>query len=119
MNNDLLLLILKHTDTLIERTKTKPQQKLEFKMDKQMQTFSINPPINLSEDGKWLLAMILFEATNSVFNITDENNSSSISTPGYWNSESAQKTIDEINKLLELRSQNDSNYYVEQVRKKD
>ena len=59
MNNELLLLIKKHTDTLIEQTKTKPQETVEFKMNKQMQTFSFNPPINLVEEGKWLLAGVL------------------------------------------------------------
>ena len=57
MNNQLLLLIKKRTDTLIEQTKTKPQETLEFKINKQMQTFSFNPPINLLEDGKWLLGV--------------------------------------------------------------
>ena len=61
MNNELLLLIKKHTDTLIEQTKTKPQETLEFKMSKQMQTFSFNPPINLVEEGKWLIAVSSLE----------------------------------------------------------
>ena len=104
MNNELLLLIKKHTDTLIEQTRTKPQVTLEFKMDKQMQTFSFNPPINLVEEDKWLLAVSSFECTNSVFNITDENNSFSITIPGHYQNESAQKSIDELNKLLELTS---------------
>ena len=39
MNIELLPLIEKHTDTLIEQTKTKPQETLEFEMKKQMQTF--------------------------------------------------------------------------------
>ena len=39
MNKDLLLLIKKHTHTLVEQTKTKPHETLEFKMIKQMQTF--------------------------------------------------------------------------------
>ena len=39
MNNELLILIIKHTDTLIEEIRTKPQETLEFKMNKQMQTF--------------------------------------------------------------------------------
>ena len=43
MNNELLLLIKKHTNTLIEQTKMKPQETLEFKLNKQMQTFSFNP----------------------------------------------------------------------------
>ena len=118
MNNELLLFIKKHTDTLIEQTKRQPQDTLEFKMDKQKQTFSFNPPINLLEEGKWLLAVSLFECTNSVFNITNENNSFSIIIPGHYETESAQKTIDELNNLLELRSQNGIELHVEQVRKK-
>ena len=104
MNNELLLLIKKHTDTLIEQTKTKPQETLEFKMNKQMQSFSFNPPINLVEEGKWLMAVSLFDCTNSVYNRTNENNSFSIITPGHYQTESAEKTIDELNKLLELKS---------------
>ena len=71
MNNEFLLFIKEHTDTLIEQTKTHPQESLEFKMNKQMQTFSFNPPINLVEEGKWLLGVTSFEFTNSVFIITD------------------------------------------------
>ena len=104
MNIELLLLIKKHTDTVIEQTKTKPQETVEFKMNKQMQRFAFNPPINLIEEGKWLLAVTSFECTNSVFNITEENNSFSIIIPGHYQNKSAQKTIDELNKLLELTS---------------
>ena len=115
MNNELLLLIKKHTDTLIEQTKTKPQETLEFKMNKQMQTFSFNPPINLVEEGKWLLGVSSFECTNSVFNITDENNSFSIIIPGHYQNESDEKTIDDLNRLLELKS---LELHVEEVRKR-
>ena len=118
MNNELLLLIKKHTDTLIEQKRTKSQVTLEFKMNKQMQTFSFNPPINLVEEGKWLIAVSSFECTNSVFNITNENNSFSIIIPGHYQTESAEKTINELNKLLELRSENDIELHTEQVRKK-
>ena len=118
MNNEVLLLIKKHTDILIQQTKTKPQETFEFKMNKQRQTFSFNPPINLVEEDKWLLAVSSFECTNSVFNITDENNSFSIIIPGHYETESDEKTIDELNKLLELRSQNSIELQVEQVRKK-
>ena len=114
---ELLLVVKKHTDTLIEQTKTKPQETIEFKMNRQMETFSLKPPINLVEEGKSLLAVTSFETTNSVFNINDENNSFPITTPGHWNSKSAEKTF-ELNKLLELRSQNDIELHVEQVRKK-
>ena len=118
MNNELLLLIKKHTDTLVEHSKTKPRETVEFKMNKQMQTFSFNPPINLLEEGKWLLAVSSLECTNFVFNITNENNSFSIIIPGHYETEYAGKTIDELNKLLELRSQNGIELHVEQVRKK-
>ena len=104
MNNELLLLIKKHTDTLIEQTKTKPQKTLEFKMNKQMQTFSFNPPINLVEEGKWLMAVSLFDCTNTVFNITQENNSFSIIIPGHYQNKSDEKMINDLNKLLELKS---------------
>ena len=118
MKNGSLLLNKKHTDKLIEQTKTKPQETLEFKMNKQMETFSFNPPINLFEEGKWFLAVTSFEATNSVFIITNENKSFSTTIPGHWNSESAEKTIDELNKLLELRSQNDIDLHVEKLKKR-
>ena len=80
LNNELLLLFKKRTDTLIEQTKTKPHESLEFTLNKQMDTFSFNLPMNLYEEGKWLLAVTSFEPTNSVFNIIDENNNFSIST---------------------------------------
>ena len=118
MNNELLFLIKKHTDTLIEKTRTKPQETLEFKMNKQMQTFSFNPPINLVEEGKWLLTVSSFECTNSVFHITKKNNSFSITIPGHWEAKSDEKTIDKIIKLLEPRFQNGFEIHVEQVRKK-
>ena len=115
MNKELLLLIKKHTDTLIEQTKTKPQETLEFKMNKQMQTFSFNPPINLVEEGKWLLGVSSFECTNSVFNITNENNSFSIIIPGHYKTEIAEKVINDLNEIYELKS---LELHVEAVRKR-
>ena len=115
MNNELLLLIKKRTDTLIQQTKTRSQETLEFKMNKQMETFSFNIPINLIEEGKWLLGVTSFECTNSVFNITNENNSFSITIPGHWETKSAEKTIEELNELIELRS---LELHVKEVRKR-
>ena len=79
-----MLVSIKDTDTLIEETKTKPQESLEFKMNKQMQIFPFNPPINLAEEGKWLSGVTSFKCTNSVFNITIENKSFSITILGHW-----------------------------------
>ena len=75
MNNELLHIVRKHTDTLIEQTKAKPQESLKSKLKKQMEIFSFIRSINPSKDGKCFLAVKMFAATNSVFNITDENNS--------------------------------------------
>ena len=116
MNNELLLLLLikKHTDTLIEQTKTKPQETLEFRMNKQMQTFSFNPSINLVEEGKWLLTVSSFECTNSVFNRTNENKSFSTIVQVHYKTEFAVKIINDLNKILELES---LELHVEEVRK--
>ena len=73
----MLLSIKKLTDMLNEQTKTKPQETLEIIMNKQMESFSISPALNLGDEG-WLLTVTSFEATNFGFNITDENNSFSI-----------------------------------------
>ena len=115
MNNELLLLIKKHTQTLIEQTKTKPQETLEIKMIQSKQTFWFNPLIKLLEEDKWLLAVSSFECTNSVFNITDENNSFSINIPGHWETEFDRKTLAKIDHLLKLRS---LQLHLEEVRKR-
>ena len=73
---------------LIEHTKTKPEETLDF-LDEQMQNFLFNRSINLSEEGKWLLAVRSLESTTSVFDITDENNSISNIIPGHYQTESA------------------------------
>ena len=64
------------------------------------------------------MGLISFEATKSVFYITDGYNSLSITIPGHWNSESVERTIDELNKLIELRFEKDIDLHVEQIRKK-
>ena len=51
MNNELLVLTKKHADTLIEQTKTRPEEVLEFQMNKQLENFSFNPPTSLVEEG--------------------------------------------------------------------
>ena len=86
-------------------------------MNKQMDTFSFSPAINFLEEGKWLLAVTSFEATNSVFNITDEMNSFSVSTPNHWNSEDGEELSNKLNKSLKLRSENDIEVHVKEVEK--
>ena len=72
-----------------------------------MDTFSFSPPKNLSERRNWLLAVTSFEATNSVFSITDEDNSFSITTPVNCNSEVGEETLIKRNNLLEHRFESD------------
>ena len=103
---------------MIQQTKTRPQEALDFKINKQMDTFSFSPPKNLIKEGKWLKSVTFFETTNSVFKMIDENNSFSITIPGHWNSESAEKTLDDRNILVDLRSENDIKLHAEQVKKK-
>ena len=47
----MLPLIGKYTDKLIDQTRTRPQETLEYKMNKQMESFSFNTSINLSKEG--------------------------------------------------------------------
>ena len=80
-----------------------------------MQNFLFNPTINLVEEGKWLLAVSSFECTNSLFKKTNENNSFSTIIPGHYQNKSDEKTIDDLNKLLELKS---LELHVEEVTKR-
>ena len=89
----------------------------ELKLNKQMAIFSFSSPINVSEEGKWLLAVTSFEVTNSVFKITDKNNSFLFLTPNFWTPEGGEELINELNSLLELRSQIDIDLHVKEVEK--
>ena len=80
-----------------------------------MQTFSFNPPIFLVEEGKWLLGVTSFDCINSFFDITNENNSFSIIIPGHYRNKSDEKMINDLNKLLELKS---LELHVEEIKKR-
>ena len=86
------------------QTRAKSQETLEFKMGKQMKNFLFNPPINLFEEGKWFLGVTSLGCTNSVFNVTNESNSFSILIPGHYQTEFAENLVNDLNKLLELKS---------------
>ena len=61
--------------------------------------------------------MTSFEPTNSVFNITDDSSSFSISTPGFWRTPIylPDGIVDKLRELLELRSQNGFELHVKEV----
>ena len=87
-------------------------------MFRSKQTFSFNPPTNLVEEGKWLERVTFFECPNFVFNITDENNSFSINILRRWNSKLAERTICELHKVSDLKSQNNIDLHVREFRKR-
>ena len=119
MDNELLFLIRKYTGTLIEQTKTKQQERFEFKLNEQVEVFSFSPPVNLYDEGKWLVAVTYFGETNSVFNKTGENNSFSTNMPGFWRFVNYLEdgVLEKLKKLLKLRSQKDSELHVAEVKK--
>ena len=59
--------------------------------------------------------MTSLEVTNSVSNVTDQNNSFSITILGYWTSRGGLETINLLRGLLELREQVDNKRHVEDV----
>ena len=82
-----------------------------------METFSFHSPKNQSEEGKRLLAVKSFEAKSSVFKITDGNIRLSNIT-SHWIPEVNDENVHKSNNLLQLMSQNDIEFYVEQRNKK-
>ena len=85
-----------------------------------MQTFSFSPPINLFEEGKWLLAETSFECTKFVFKKVEENINISISRAGCWGIPKylEDSVLHKLKKLLKLRAKNDTELHVEEVRKR-
>ena len=119
MSEKLLLVIKKHTDTFIKQTKTRPQETLEFVMDRRMKTFSFNPPTKLVEEDKRLLSVTSVETTNSVFNIANKSNSFSVRIPFHCSIASFLEdnfTVKQ-NNLLKLKPENDIESHVKEEKK--
>ena len=68
----LLLSIAKSNQEIVEYTNSKPQETLEFKMNKQKESFSFDVPLILNE--KWMMGVTSLEVYNTVYNITEKNN---------------------------------------------
>ena len=62
-------------------------------------------------------AVTSFETNTSVYNLSNENDSFSVTTPGHWTSKGGAETIEELQKLLELRPENDTDLHVKEVAK--
>ena len=57
---------------LINQTNRKPEETLEFKMNRSRETFNFRPPIHVR--GDWMLGVTDLEVYNSICNITEETN---------------------------------------------
>ena len=68
----LLLSIAKSNQEIVENTHSKPQETLEFKMNKQKESFSFHIPLDLPE--QWMMGVTSLEVYNTVYNITEKNN---------------------------------------------
>ena len=68
----LLLGFAKPNLDIVENTLSKPQETLEFKMNKQKESFSFDIPLELPE--QWMMGVTSLEVYNTVYNITEKNN---------------------------------------------
>ena len=68
----LLLSLAKSNQEIVENTHSKPQETLEFKMNKQKESFSFDIPLDLPE--QWMMGVTSLEVYNTVYNITEQNN---------------------------------------------
>ena len=80
---------------------------LDFKLNEQMETFSLSSRIILFEAGRWQKAVNSFRAITSVFNLTDENNTFSFTSPGQRFPPRSVGNVEGVKKLIQLRSQKD------------
>ena len=80
-----------------------------------MHNFPFSPPFILSEEGEELLAVKNLEAINSVFVMSNENNSFSVTTQGNCTSEGCGEFIGQLNELSELISENDIELQVKEL----
>ena len=72
IKESLLLSIAKSNQEIVENTHSKPQETLEFKMNKQKESFSFDIPLELPE--QWMMGVTSLEVYNTVYNITEKNN---------------------------------------------
>ena len=68
----LLLSIAKSNQEIVENTHSKAQETLEYKMNKQKESFSFDIPLDLPE--QWMMGVTSLEVYNTVYNITEKNN---------------------------------------------
>ena len=68
----LLLNIAKSNPDIVGNTHSKPQETLEFKMTKQIESFSFDVPLEIPET--WMMGVTSLEVYNTLYSITEKNN---------------------------------------------
>ena len=68
----LLLNLAKSNLQISQNTLSKPQETLEFKMNKQKEEFTFDIPLILEDS--WLMGVTNLQVYNTVYNITPKNN---------------------------------------------
>ena len=97
---NLLLSITKNCEKLVEQTHRKPEETLEFKMNKPRETFHFTPPIQIR--GDWMIGLVDLEVYNSIFNITEENNKFELYIDNFDEFFSYTELKDEIAEILNI-----------------
>ena len=67
-----LLSNTKKCETFIEQIFRKPEEIMEFKLNKPRETFHFNPPISVEEGSSGMVGLKSLELCNSVFNMTEK-----------------------------------------------
>ena len=67
-----MLSITKNCEKPIKQTHTRPQETIEFKLNKSRETFHFNPPVQVKED--WMIGLTSLGIYNSIFYTTEEIN---------------------------------------------
>ena len=74
--------------------------------------------MNLYEEGKWLSRVTFLKAKNSVFNITDEIEIFSFTTPSCWFPLGTEEIGKKLHKLKQLTSVNGFELHEKEVRER-
>ena len=96
-----MLSITKNCETLIKPTYTKPQKRLDYKLTKSGETFSIKPSINLGLDFNGMVGLTCLEVYNCFFFQKEEKTKFEFCTDTF-DEFSFAELKDELEEILDL-----------------
>ena len=90
---------------LIEQTKKKSEETLDFKFVKSRETFHFIPPISI--EGPWMIGLTNLEVYNSLFNIKKGNNKFEPYTVDFneFSLEESKEELEEIHSVSDITPQ--------------